>query len=94
MLYGISTGFGSPQVCKGYLFLENIFYHDAQKSLQCGNSAWDYVEFPIKGQLLVSSISPKNERKQVNLRYHSNKVEFFCSFFGRIEDTKNPVEIN
>ena len=25
---------------------------------------------------------PKNEQKQVNLRYHSSKVEFFCSFFG------------
>ena len=25
---------------------------------------------------------PKNERKQVNLRYHSSKVEFVCSFFG------------
>ena len=26
--------------------------------------------------------SPKNERKQVDLRYHSSKVEFFHSFFG------------
>ena len=25
---------------------------------------------------------PKNERKQVDLRYHSSKVEFVCSFFG------------
>ena len=25
---------------------------------------------------------PKNERKQVDLRYHSSKVEFFRSFFG------------
>ncbi len=33
--------------------------------------------------------SPKNERKQFNLRYHSNKVEFFRSIFVRIEDTKN-----
>ena len=32
-------------------------------------------------------ILPKKERKQVNLRYHS-KVNFFRSFFGRIEDTK------
>ena len=31
---------------------------------------------------------PKNERKQVNLRYHSSKVEFFRSIFGRVEDTK------
>ena len=26
---------------------------------------------------------PKNEQKQVNLRYHSSKVEFVCSFFWR-----------
>ena len=25
---------------------------------------------------------PKNERKQVDLRFHSSKVEFICSFFG------------
>ena len=25
---------------------------------------------------------PKNERKQVDLRFHSSKVEFVCSFFG------------
>ena len=30
---------------------------------------------------------PKNERKQVDLRYHSSKVEFVCSLFGGIEDT-------
>ena len=29
-------------------------------------------------------ILPKNEQKQVDLRYHSNKVEFIRSFFGRI----------
>ena len=34
---------------------------------------------------LVSSILPKNEQKQFDLRYHS---WIFCSFFGRIEDTK------
>ena len=26
---------------------------------------------------------PKNERKHVDLRFHSSKVEFICSFFGR-----------
>ena len=36
----------------------------------------------------VSSILPKNERKQFNLRYHNSKAEFFRSFFGRIEDNK------
>ena len=25
---------------------------------------------------------PKNERKHVDLRFHSSKVEFVCSFFG------------
>ena len=32
---------------------------------------------------------PKNEqkKKQVDLRYHSSKVEFVRSFFGGIEDT-------
>ena len=29
---------------------------------------------------------PKNEQKQVNLRYRCSKVEFICSFFGRIHD--------
>ena len=28
--------------------------------------------------------SPKNEQKQVNLRFHISEVEFFCSFFGGI----------
>ena len=37
----------------------------------------------------VSSIHPKNERKQFDLRYHSGKVNSFHSIFGRIEeDTK------
>ena len=31
---------------------------------------------------LMSSIPPKNERKQVNQRFHSSKVEFLRSFFG------------
>ena len=30
---------------------------------------------------MVSSILPKNERKQFDLRYHSSKFEFFRSFF-------------
>ena len=38
--------------------------------------------------LLVSSIFPKNERKQVNLRYHSSKVQFFLFVFLKIEVTK------
>ena len=35
---------------------------------------------------------PNNEQKQVDLRYHSSKVEFFRSFFGRIEDTRVLLE--
>ena len=47
----------------------------------------------IKGQLIskclfLSSILPKKEQKQFNLRYHSSKVEFFHLFFVGIEDTK------
>ena len=36
----------------------------------------------------MSSVLPKNERKQFNLRYHSSKVKFFHSFFGSIKDKK------
>ena len=38
---------------------------------------------------MLSSILPKNQRKQFDLRYHSSKVEFFRSLLGRIEDTTN-----
>ena len=40
-----------------------------------------------KGQLIsfwCLQFHPKNEQKQVDLRYHSSKVKFICSFFGRI----------
>ena len=36
---------------------------------------------------------PKNERKQVDLRYHSSKVEFVRSFFGRIVGLKKPLRL-
>ena len=47
----------------------------------------------FKGQLIskclfLSSILPKKEQEQFNLRYHSSKVEFFHLFFVGIEDTK------
>ena len=48
----------------------------------------------IKGQLILKclfrclQILPKNKGKQLDLKYHSSEVEFFCSFFGRIKDTK------
>ena len=41
----------------------------------------------------VSSILPKkNERKQFDLRYNSSKVELFCLFFGKNEDTKKTFQ--
>ena len=39
--------------------------------------------------LLCLQFPPKNEQKQVDLRYHSSKVEFVCSFFGRNVGLKN-----
>ena len=42
----------------------------------------------FRNVFLVSSNLPKNERKQFDLRHHNIKVEYFCSFFGIIEDTK------
>ena len=33
---------------------------------------------------------PKNERKQLNLRYHSSKVEFLRSFFGGNQRHQKP----
>ena len=44
---------------------------------------------PPKGQSISKCLFwclqflPKNERKQVDLMYHSSKVEFVCLFFGR-----------
>ena len=34
---------------------------------------------------LVSLILPKNERKQLDLMYHSCKIELFCSFVGELK---------
>ena len=31
---------------------------------------------------------PKNERKQVDMRFHSSKVNSFVRFLGEIEETK------
>ena len=41
----------------------------------------------------MSSISSKNERKQVELRYHSSKVEFVLLFFGRILGLKKSLRL-
>ena len=43
---------------------------------------------------MVSSILPKNERKQFDLRYHSSKVEFFRWFLGELKVPKRHFEIN
>ena len=54
-----------------------------------------------KGQLISKSVffgrrfPPKNKRKQVNLRYHSSKVEFLLFVFCRKSMTpNNHFEIN
>ena len=39
-------------------------------------------QFISKCLFWVYQFPPKNERKQVNLRFHSSKVEFIRSFFG------------
>ena len=36
---------------------------------------------------------PKNRWKQVDLRYHSSKVEFVYSFFGRIVGLKKSLQL-
>ena len=56
----------------------------------CQIIVWNYVVKVswFRKDFLVSSILPKNERKQGELRYSApHYVEFFCSFFGRILDT-------
>ena len=45
--------------------------------------------FNFKMSFWCLQFSQKNEQKQ--LRYHSSKVKFFHSIFGRIEDTKKDI---
>ena len=47
----------------------------------------------FKNVLLVSSISSKNKRKQVHLRFYSRKVEFVCLFFGGNVGLKNSLQL-
>ena len=44
----------------------------------------------VKGHLISKCLqfSKKTEHKKFDLRYHSSKVEFFRSFFGRIDNNK------
>ena len=44
--------------------------------------------------LLVSLILPNNERKQLELRYHSSEVEFFRCFLEELKIPKRHFEIN
>ena len=41
---------------------------------------------------MVSSL-PQNERKQVDLRYHSSKVELVCLLFGRNVGLKKSFQV-
>ena len=67
------------------------------KSQKGWTSIFTTVQY--KGQLIskclfgVFNFFQKNERKQVNLRYHSTKVEFICSFFGRIVVLKKSLRL-
>ena len=42
---------------------------------------------------LVSSILPKNKRKELDLRYHSSEVEIFDWFLGELKIPKRHFEI-
>ena len=54
----------------------------------------------VKGQLIseclfgVFNFLPKNELKQVNLRYHSSKFEYSRSFSRELRVPISPFEIN
>ena len=54
----------------------------------------------VKGHLIskclfgVFNFSKENERKQVDLRYDSSKVEIFVPFLGELRIPKSPFEIN
>ena len=51
-------------------FKSRLFYRVSASSVNFKMGFWGR-RFP-----------PKNERKQINLKYHSSKVEFVRSFFG------------
>ena len=67
-----------------------LYYSNPNKKPQWGQilykNAWRSVNFEMS--FLVSSILPRKERKQINLRNPVSKVEFFRSFFGRIEENE------
>ena len=43
---------------------------------------------------MVSSILPKNKRKQFDLRYHNSNIEFFVPFWRELKIPKRHFEIN
>ena len=66
---------GNPQ--SGVLYLRQI-----------SEQSWNKIKVSkSRKQFMVSSILPKNERKQFDLRYHSSKVEFFVPF---LEELRRP----
>ena len=59
-----------------------IFFLEKHFSFSCRCAFTRYLSEQLKvsksrKQFMVSSILPKNERKQFDLRYHSSKVELF-----------------
>ena len=69
-------------------------------NLDSDDPTWSEKCMNDKGQLIskclffVSSILPKNERKQFDLWYHSSKVELFVRFLGELKIPKRHFEIN
>ena len=56
---------------------------------------WSIFLQSAKGQLIskclfgVFNFFQRNKQKQVNLRFHSSKIELVCSFFGKTSGWKN-----
>ena len=70
-----------------------------KKSIQYFN-LWMIFFSSAKGQINFKvsfwchQFLPKTERKQVDLRYHSSKSNFFVRFLGELRIPKSPFEIN
>ena len=58
-------------------------------------SIFSFLKFSkFRKQFIISSILPKNEQKQFDLRYHSSKVNFFVRFWKNWGHHKRHFEIN
>ena len=80
---GISTVYLNPE------------YHE--KSFKGLGRKPNFKLFTLIGQLILKGLfgvfnSSKNERKQVDLRYHSTVSQFFSFVFGRIQDTNKSFQ--